>query len=70
LPLFADAKAAGLRLDCWTFRAENAFLPTDFRIGDDPSAYGDMAGFVAAYREQGLDTVITDHPDLVIPTPR
>ncbi|HPF80672.1 glycerophosphodiester phosphodiesterase family protein [Nostocoides australiense] len=70
LPLFADAKAAGLRLDCWTFGAENAFLPTDFRIGDDPAAYGDMAGFVAAYREQGLDTVITDHPDLVIPTPR
>lgn len=64
-PLFAHAKAAGLRLDCWTFRAENAFLPTEFRSGDDPRALGDLAGLVTAYLQQGLDTVITDHPDRV-----
>ena len=64
--LFTDAKAAGLRLDCWTFRAENIFLPTDFTRGDDPAALGDMAGLAAAYVRAGLDTVITDHPDRVL----
>lgn len=64
--LFADAHAAGLRVDCWTFRAENLFLPTDFRVGDDPAGCGDLAGVVSAYVEAGLDTVITDHPDLVV----
>ncbi|GAA1779512.1 glycerophosphodiester phosphodiesterase family protein [Nostocoides veronense] len=63
--LFADARAAGLRLDCWTFRAENAFLPADFRLGDDPATLGDLAGLVTAYVEHGLDTVITDHSDRV-----
>ncbi len=61
--VFADVLAAGLRLDCWTFRAENAFLPTDFRSGEDPTTLGDMAGLVAAYVQEGVDTVITDHPD-------
>ncbi len=61
-PLFANAKAAGLRLDCWTFRAENAFLPTDFQRGEDPAAYGDLGGLVAAYVHHGLATVITDQP--------
>ena len=64
-PLFEHAAAAGLRLDCWTFRAENAYLPTDLRIGTDPAGLGDLAGLVAAYAQAGLDTVITDHPDRV-----
>jgi len=61
--LFDRAHEIGLRVDCWTFRAENHYLPTDFRVGDDPAAFGDMAGLVAAYVSAGLDTVITDHPD-------
>ena len=48
-----------------TFRAENAYLPTDLRIGTDPAGLGDLAGLVAAYAQAGLDTVITDHPDRV-----
>lgn len=67
-PLFTAAAAAGLRLDCWTFRAENAFLPSDFRSSDDPAALGDLAGLVAAYVRHGLTTVITDQPDAVLPT--
>lgn len=65
--VFADARAAGLRVDCWTFRAENAFLPPEFRSSDDPAEPGDLAGVVAAYVGAGLDTVITDQPDRVFP---
>lgn len=61
--LFAAVHDAGLRLDCWTFRAENAFLPKDFQMGGEPTGYGDMAGLVAAYVQAGVDTVITDHLD-------
>lgn len=64
--LFADAHAAGLRVDCWTFRAENAFLPADLRRGPDPAAYGDLGAEVTRFVEAGLDTVITDHPDRVL----
>ncbi len=66
--VFADAHAAGLRLDCWTFRAENLFLPTEFRVGEDPAGLGDLAGLAAAHVAAGLDTVITDHPDRVRPS--
>lgn len=66
--VFADAHAAGLRVDCWTFRAENAFLPPEFRSSEDPTEPGDLAGVVAAYVAAGLNTVITDHPDRVRPT--
>ena len=65
--VFTDVHAAGLRLDCWTFRAENLFLPTDLRVGADPAGLGDLAGLVAAYVDAGLDTVITDHPDRARP---
>ena len=64
--LFDDARRAGLSVGCWTFRAENAFLPADLRSSDDPAEYGDLATEVAAFVQAGLDTVITDQPDLVL----
>ena len=64
--LFDDARRAGLSVGCWTFRAENAFLPADLRSSDDPAEYGDLATEVAAFVQAGLDTVITDRPDLVL----
>lgn len=64
--LFAAAHAAGLRVDCWTFRAENAFLPADLRRGQDPAAYGDLGIEVTRFVDAGLNTVITDHPDRVL----
>ncbi|HEY5116536.1 MAG TPA: glycerophosphodiester phosphodiesterase, partial [Nakamurella sp.] len=38
--LVRDAHAAGLLVHPYTFRAENQFLPTDYRTGADPNAYG------------------------------
>lgn len=60
--LIADAHAAGLIVHGWTFRAENTFLPVEFRSSDDPNALGDMAGEVTAFLEQGMDGFFTDHP--------
>jgi glycerophosphoryl diester phosphodiesterase len=58
------AHDVGLEVFCWTFRRENRFLPRDFRRGDDPGATGDLAGEIAMFLAAGVDSVITDHPDL------
>ncbi|HEY0239860.1 MAG TPA: glycerophosphodiester phosphodiesterase family protein [Friedmanniella sp.] len=61
------AKAAhdvGLEVFGWTFRRENRYLPREFRRGDDPRAAGDLAGEIATFLAAGMDSVITDHPDL------
>ena len=62
--LAANAHAAGLRVHGWTFRAENHFLPANFRRGE-PTALGDMAGEVEAYLRAGMDGFFTDHPAAV-----
>ena len=63
-PLVANAHAAGLRVHPWTFRAENRFLASRFRIGDDPDGHGDLAAEVAATLRIGVDGLFTDHPDI------
>lgn len=60
----ADAHAAGLKVTPWTFRAENTFLPTDFRLGSDPAAHGRLADEVTAFYEVGVDGVFCDQPDI------
>lgn len=50
----------------WTLRAENHHLPTDFRVGDDPTALGDLSGLADAFLDAGVDGLITDHPDLAL----
>ena len=60
----ADAHAAGLQLHPWTFRAENHFLPREFRRGADPAAHGDLAGEIRAYLAAGIDGFFTDQPDI------
>lgn len=62
--LVADAHAAGLEVFPWTFRAENAFLPLDYRIGDDPAAHGRIVDEIVVHLEAGIDGVFCDHPDL------
>jgi glycerophosphoryl diester phosphodiesterase len=62
--LIADAHAAGLIVHGWTFRAENNFLPTEFRSSADPRDVGDLAGEIDAFLGQGMDGFFTDHPDL------
>jgi glycerophosphoryl diester phosphodiesterase len=61
----ADAHAAGLLVHPWTFRPENAFLPTDLRRGDNPGAHGDMAAEIALFTKLGVDGFFTDAPALV-----
>jgi glycerophosphoryl diester phosphodiesterase len=62
--LVADAHAKGLIVHGWTFRAENAFLPLDFRSSTDPNAYGDLEGEIQRFLELGMDGFFTDQPDI------
>jgi glycerophosphoryl diester phosphodiesterase len=39
--LVRDAHRAGLAVHAWIFRAENRFLPAEFRLGDNPDLRGD-----------------------------
>ncbi|MUI14821.1 twin-arginine translocation signal domain-containing protein [Massilia dura] len=62
----ADARAAGLRLETWTFRPENRFIAADFRDGGGEHARNE-AGSIAEmrrYLELGLDGFFTDDPGL------
>ena len=61
--LIRDAHRAGLLVAPYTFRNENAFLPTDFRRGTNPSDYGDAIGEDTLYYELGVDGFFTDNSD-------
>ena len=60
--LVAHAHAAGLRVNPWTYRAENSFVPAPFRRGDDPKGHGDVEGEIRAALGQGIDGFFTDFP--------
>jgi glycerophosphoryl diester phosphodiesterase len=62
--LVADAHAAGLRIGPYTFRAENQFLPLDFRRGETANDFGDAFAEYALYYGLGVDAVVTDFPDV------
>lgn len=62
--LVTDAHEAGLAVFPWTFRAENAFLPVDHRVGDDLAAHGRMVDEITAHLAAGVDGIFCDHPDL------
>ncbi|MFC4005486.1 glycerophosphodiester phosphodiesterase [Prauserella oleivorans] len=65
-----DAHAAGLTVHAWTFRAENEFLPADFRSSDDPAAWGDIFAEYEAFLATGIDGVFADHPDIAVEAAR
>jgi glycerophosphoryl diester phosphodiesterase len=62
--LVRDAHREGLVVHAWTFRAENYFLPADFRAGTAPQDRGDLAGEVRTFLAEGLDGFFTDHPGI------
>jgi glycerophosphoryl diester phosphodiesterase len=60
--LVRDAHAAGLLVHVWTLRAENEFLPTELRVGADPSVRGNLAAEAEAFLAAGVDGFFTDFP--------
>jgi glycerophosphoryl diester phosphodiesterase len=62
--LVTDAHAQGLAVHPWTFRAENAFLPAQFRAGFGPGERGDLQAELFAYLSCGIDGFFIDQADL------
>ncbi len=60
----ADAHAAGLLVHPYTFRAENNFLTTAYRVGTNPAGLGNFVDETVLYLQLGVDGFFTDHPDL------
>jgi glycerophosphoryl diester phosphodiesterase len=62
--LVDDAHDAGLVLHPYTFRAENQFLPVDYRVTDDPNAYGRAIDEQITFLRAGIDGLFTDQADI------
>ena len=67
----ATPTRAGLVVHPWTFRAENTFLPADFRQGNPaspeyPHAPGDLPAELALFYRLGVDGVFADNPDIAV----
>jgi glycerophosphoryl diester phosphodiesterase len=60
----ADAHAAGLKVHPYTFRAENTFLPIDYRVGTDATAYGRAIDEQVRFLRTGIDGLFTDQSDI------
>ena len=64
--LVRDAHAAGLKVHPYTFRAENAFLPTSLRNGSEPAERGDIEAELRAFLDTGIDGLFIDQPDIAV----
>jgi glycerophosphoryl diester phosphodiesterase len=62
--LVTDAHAAGLQVHPYTFRAENTFLPVDYRTGTSDADFGRALDEQVRYLETGIDGLFTDQPDI------
>lgn len=60
--LVGAAHEAGLLVHPWTFRAENYFLPTEFKSGIDPRDGGDLEGEIRLFLAAGVDGLFSDNP--------
>ncbi|KRF35346.1 glycerophosphodiester phosphodiesterase [Nocardioides sp. Soil805] len=59
-----DAHAAGLVVHVWTLRRENQFMASNFRVGTDPNAPGDLYAESRAFLDAGVDGLFSDNPDV------
>jgi glycerophosphoryl diester phosphodiesterase len=64
--LVRDAHAAGLLVHPYTFRAENQFLPVDFRLGADDTAYGRAVDEQVRFLGTGIDGLFSDQSDISV----
>ncbi|MGO4340125.1 glycerophosphodiester phosphodiesterase [Pedococcus sp. 2YAF34] len=64
--LVGAAHAAGLAVTPYTFRAENTFLPTDYRVGTDPADFGRAVDEDVAFMRVGVDGLFCDQPDICV----
>ncbi|WP_084792245.1 glycerophosphodiester phosphodiesterase [Actinopolyspora mortivallis] len=64
--LVDNAHEAGLKVVTYTVRAENTFLPADFRSSGGEADHGDVFGFLDALFATGVDGVFADQPDLAV----
>ncbi|GAA1985257.1 glycerophosphodiester phosphodiesterase [Amycolatopsis minnesotensis] len=64
--LVPDAHAAGLKVQPYTFRNENNFLPANLRSSANPQAYGDIFAEESAFLKAGVDGFFADQPDTAL----
>ncbi|WP_033290049.1 glycerophosphodiester phosphodiesterase [Amycolatopsis jejuensis] len=64
--LVADAHRASLKVQPYTFRNENPFLPTNLRSSASPSAFGNVFAEEAAFLKAGVDGFFADQPDTAL----
>lgn len=62
--LVENAHAKGLLVHPYTFRAENNFLPTDYRAGSNPNDFGRAIDEQIVFLSTGIDGLFTDQPDI------
>ncbi len=62
-PFMQNAKALGLLVHPYTFRAENFFLPTSLRSNPVPDSYGYVEQEIQQFLDAGVDGFFIDHPD-------
>ena len=61
-----DAHRVGLKVVVFTIRNENQFMATNFRIGTDPNADGDVHAEITAFLDAGVDGFFADYTDAAV----
>jgi glycerophosphoryl diester phosphodiesterase len=62
--LVRDAHAAGMTVHPYTFRAENQFLPAEYRSNANPNDYGRAIDEQVRFLRTGIDGLFTDQADI------
>jgi glycerophosphoryl diester phosphodiesterase len=62
--LVADAHDVGLKVHAYTFRAENTYLPVEYRVGTEATAYGRAIDEQLRFLRTGIDGLFTDQTDI------